>query len=48
MSEIQWAALTGFILGALVGASIMTIINLRYVRGIIVTALRNELAGDHE
>ena len=42
MSEVQWAALTGFILGALVGAGIMTIINLHYIRGIMIAALKAE------
>lgn len=48
MSEVQWAALTGFILGALVGAGIMVTINLHYIRGIMVEALSSELrANDH-
>ena len=46
MSEVQWAALTGFALGILVGAGIMTVIKrqqfLHYIRGIMIAALKAE------
>lgn len=42
MSEVQWAVLTGFILGAFVGAGVMSIVNLRWTRGIMVDALAKE------
>jgi len=43
MTEIQWAALTGLILGTLVGAGIMTAINLTWIRGVMAQALALDL-----
>lgn len=44
MTEIHWAALTGFVLGLLVGAGIMTAINLTWIRSVMTRALENDLA----
>lgn len=44
MMEIQLAALTGFVLGLLVGAGIMTMINLSWIRSVMAQALALDLA----